>query len=119
MAFRVRHWSSMAGSTTSMPVFLPMPLATPRRVARSNRYSPSIAGKDRCCGRSRAGRKGWLIFASSSPSRSRGRKWYFPAARHAIRADEFQQGLEVAEDGSGTAGVDLLLLKYLSVASWT
>ena len=31
------------------------------------------------CGRSRPGRKGLFIFASNSASRSRGRKWYFPA----------------------------------------
>jgi hypothetical protein len=43
-------------------------------------------------------------------------KMVLPRRADALRADEFEEGLEVAEDRSGTAGVDPLPTKHLSVA---
>ncbi len=45
-----------------------------------------------------------------------GQEMVLPRRAHAVRADEFEEGLEVAEDRSWTAGIDPLLLKYLRIA---
>ena len=46
-----------------------------------------------------------------------GQEMVLPRRANAIRADEFEEGFEVAEDRSGTAGVDLLPVQHLSVAT--
>ena len=98
-----------------MPVFLPMPLATPSAWRGARGTARRYAGRTVAAGvPGAAAGVAHLCVQFAEPLD--GQEMVLPSRAHAIRADEFEEGFEVAEDGSGTTGVDRLLSKHLSVA---